>query len=42
MVMNAVASIASVVHRYQEAQWRTWWSSSPVRPLLAWKFSSMA
>jgi hypothetical protein len=29
-----------VVHRYQESQRRTWCSSSPVSPLLAWKFSN--
>jgi hypothetical protein len=30
-----------VTHRYQEVQRRTWCSSRPVRPLPAWKFSSM-
>jgi hypothetical protein len=41
MVRKAVASMARVVHRYQESQRRTWCSSSPVNPLPAWKFSSM-
>src|SRR5207237_1249064 len=30
-----------VLQRYQEAQRRTWCSSSPVSPLPAWKFSSV-
>src|SRR5262249_61955719 len=34
--------MAKVVHRYQELHRRTWCSSSPVRPLAAWKFSSVA
>jgi hypothetical protein len=41
MVRKARASMARVVHRYQESHRRTWCSSSPVRPLPAWKFSSM-
>jgi hypothetical protein len=41
LVRKAVASMARVVHRYQESQRRTWCSSSPVSPLLAWKFSSV-
>ena len=41
MVRTAAASMAKVTHRNQEVQWRTWCSSRPVRPLLAWKFSSM-
>ena len=41
-VRNAQAIMARVTHRYQEVQVRTWCSSSPAGPLLAWKFSSMA
>lgn len=40
-VRNARASIARVTHRCQEVQVRTWCSSKPASPLLAWKFSSM-
>jgi len=40
-VRNAQASMARVVRRYQEVQWRTWCSSRPARPLAAWKFSSV-
>jgi hypothetical protein len=41
IVRTAAPSIARVTHRYQEVQRRTWCSSRPVRPLAAWKFSSM-
>ena len=41
MVRKAAASMARVIHRYQEVQRRTWCSSSPARPLPAWKFSSI-
>jgi hypothetical protein len=41
MVRTAAPSMARVTHRYQEVQRRTWCSSRPVRPLPAWKFSSM-
>ena len=38
---KAWASMARVVQRCQEVQRRTWCWSSPVRPLAAWKDSSM-
>jgi hypothetical protein len=41
MDKKARASMAKVVQRYQDPQRRTWCSSSPVRPLPAWKFSSV-
>jgi hypothetical protein len=41
MVRTAAPGMARVTHRYQEVQRRTWCSSTPVRPLPAWKFSSM-
>jgi hypothetical protein len=41
MVRKARASMARVVHRYQESQRRTWCSSSPASSLPAWKFSSV-
>ena len=41
IVRKARASMARVVHRYQEPQRRTWCSSSPVSPFPAWKFSSV-
>ena len=41
MTRNAAASMARVTHRYHDVQRRAWCSSKPVRPLPAWKFSSM-
>jgi hypothetical protein len=40
-VCSVAAALVRVTHRCQEVQVRTWCSSRPVRPLLAWKFSSM-
>jgi hypothetical protein len=33
--------MANVAHRYHEVQRRTWCSSRPHSPLVAWKDSSM-